>query len=170
MIIKNFGELYKLYQSVLLLTFEETIKENGWKITKRNYRLNYSKDLTTLELSINGNGIKEGGFFYFNNSWKEVLYIDRDESPLRVDPNIINKEYGIAKATRIAIEKAEAIDAFLKNDKDKMHALGKLLGRINAPSPIDPQDPSKGSIRIHYENGLEQPDSGSFVPMKEKYE
>jgi len=44
------------------------------------------------------------------------------------------------------------------------------MGRIKAPVAIDPQDPSKGNILIHYENGVEQPDSGSIIRKEDDHE
>lgn len=166
----NFKELYKLYQSTLVETFEDAIKDMGWKVTKRIYKSSYSKDVATLEIRIRYKEDKDEGSFFFGNSWKEILFIDRDDISPRIDMGVLDKNFGLEKTIRIATEKAEALDAFSRNDLEKIHALGKMMGRIKAPVPIDPQDQSKGSILIHYENGIEQPDSGSIIRKEDNHE
>ena len=163
----QFKELYKLYQSNLLQTFEESISEIGWKITKRIYRSNYSRDVANLELRVNGNGTKEEGSFFFGNAWKEVIFIDRDEVPLRIDFRVFDRNFGIAKSTRIAIERAEIMDAAFKNDQDRLHALGRIVGRLRSREPLK-EDSSKEKVTFHYENKVEQSDIGKIISREEK--
>lgn len=161
----QFKELYKFYQSTLLSTFEEEISEMGWKITKRIHRSNYSRDIANLELRINGNGIEKEGSAFFGNAWKEVLFIDRDEVPLRVDLRILDRNFGIAKLTSIAVERAEIMDAAFKNDQERLHALGRIVDRLRAIEPLK-RNPEKEKVTFHYENGAEQSDIGTFVPRR----
>lgn len=166
----QFKELYKLYQETMLRTFEDAVSEKGWRTTKRKYGSNYSRDLAALGLSIKGNGVNEEAQFSFKNSWIEVLFIDRDEIPLRFDMRILDKNFGLMKTARIASEKAEVMDALIKGDRERVEALGKMMGRIKGPLPIDPKDPTKGSVLVHFENGEEQSDSGSIIRKEEKDE
>lgn len=96
--------------------------------------------------------------------------MDRDEKPYRFDMKLLDKNYGLAKAVQIAVKKAETLDALYRGDKDKIKAISKIVERIKGSIPVDPHDPTKGSTLIHYEQGIEQPDSGTIIPYGGKHE
>lgn len=159
----NFKELYKFYQETTLRIFEEELENRGWKIINRRYTSTFSTDLALLQVEFKHQKSGEEGNFYFGNLWREFLFVDRDEVPLRLDERILDQSFGLEKITHYTLGRVEFLDALLRNDKEKLHALGKTLGRIKGSVPLDPKDPSMGSLLIHYENGVEQPDSGSMV-------
>ncbi|OGY20793.1 MAG: hypothetical protein A3A65_01305 [Candidatus Chisholmbacteria bacterium RIFCSPLOWO2_01_FULL_49_14] len=163
----QFKELYRFYQSVLLKTFEEEIKERGWKITERIYRSNFSRDLASLKLRVKYIGQKKEGCVTFRHAWMEVLFIDRDEIPLCLDLRILDMNFGLAKTTRIAVERAEIMDACFKNDQERLHALGRIVDRLRSTKPIK-KGSKKEKVELHYEKGVEQSDVGAIISRKDK--
>lgn len=127
---KDVQKMAGFYQSEILNLFEKELKKRKWRIVKRTYGNDSKKDINALVWEVDIGDGEEPLFLAFSNAWWDFLFIDRDEVPRRVDRQILNAAYGMAKVRHAVLERMELYDAVINRDQKKIEEIKKRMRRV----------------------------------------